>query len=239
MTIRTAAVWPCNELGEVVMEQGTGTTSVTGYLTQNQIPINESTGKFTVKFPDMTADVMDSPLTGFVSGAGTVGATDTLLAAINKIVGNITLRALSLLTGFVSGAGTVAATDTVVQGISKLDGNVALRATLANPTFTGFVTTQARQLGINEVTAAGTVIVGAADDVILVNKTVGQATPVTIATGTAGRRLTIKDKKGDCFTNNITLTPTAQTIDGAATYVMNVNKSSVTIVFSGTEWSVI
>lgn len=77
-------------------------------------------------------------ITGFVSGAGTVAATDTILQAINKLDGNVGTKldasAFSdagvtgkLITGFTSGAGTVAATDTILQAINKLDGNVGTK----------------------------------------------------------------------------------------------------------------
>jgi hypothetical protein len=75
-----------------------------------------------------TAAAITAPLEGFSASAGTVGATDSILAAFNKLVANVALKATNLLTGFVSGAGTVAATDTVLQAINKLDGNVALKA---------------------------------------------------------------------------------------------------------------
>ncbi len=71
-------------------------------------------------------------LTGYVSGAGTVAATDTILQAINKLNGNIALKATNLLTGYVSGSGVVAATDTVLQGINKLNGNQVLSKATAD-----------------------------------------------------------------------------------------------------------
>lgn len=239
MTLKVASVWPVNSLGEIVMQSGTGDQTVTGYLSQDQIPTDPSTNRMVINLPDLNALTLGDLLTGFVSGAGTVAATDTLLQAFNKLDGNTALRALNLLTGYVSGAGTVAATDSVLQGINKLNGNVELKAPIASPSLTGITTTQARQLGIREITAAGDITVNGTDDVILVNKTSGEATAAIIAVGTAGRTLTFKDKKGDANTNNITLTPTGQTIDGASTFVMNLAKQSVTLVFSGTEWSVI
>ena len=39
-------------------------------------------------------------------------------------------------------------------------------------------------------------------------------------------------------TNNITLTPASGTINGAATYVININKASVVLVGDGTNWFV-
>jgi hypothetical protein len=82
-------------------------------------------------------------ITGFVSGAGTVSATDTVLQAIDKLDGNVGTKLDSsaftdtavtgkLLTGYTSGAGTVAATDTILQGINKLNGNAVNIKTTAD-----------------------------------------------------------------------------------------------------------
>lgn len=73
-------------------------------------------------------------ITGFVSGSGTVAATDTILQSINKLDGNVAIKLNSsaftdaavtgkLITGYASGAGTVAATDSILQAIQKLNGN--------------------------------------------------------------------------------------------------------------------
>lgn len=64
-------------------------------------------------------------LTGFVSGAGTVAATDTVLQGFNKLSGNTqNLPVISnVLTGFVSGAGAVTSADTVLTSLQKVSGN--------------------------------------------------------------------------------------------------------------------
>lgn len=92
---------------------------------------------------------------------------------------------------------------------------------------------------IRVVTAAGAVTVSATTDyIVVVNKTVGAATAVNLPAGVTGQEFVIKDGKLDAATNNITLTPAAGNIDGAATYVMNVNGQSVTIVYNGTQWNI-
>lgn len=90
------------------------------------------------------------------------------------------------------------------------------------------------------VTAAGAVTVTGTDFVIVIKKTSGAATTVNLpASPTVGQTFVIKDGKGDCGTNNITITPNAGTIDGASTAVMQTNYQSATIVYTGTEWSLI
>ena len=76
----------------------------------------------------------------------------------------------------------------------------------------------------------GAVRVGISDDSVGLNKAVGAATVVNLppAIG-SGKRYTITDVKGDANANNITLTPPSGTINGAATFIMNVNYQSITI----------
>ncbi len=238
MTITVAPVWPLNELGEIVVELGTGTNTVTGLVNQDLIPTKTSNNKAVLNIVGISQAITQA-ITGFVAGAGTVAATDTILQAFNKVVGNIALKADNLLTGFVSGAGTVAATDTVLQAFNKLNGNVALKANAANAALTGNTSTQAVTLNTRVHVAAGDVTVSTTDHVIVVTKTSGEATNIPLPAGVLGRTLVIKDGKGDALTNNITLTPAAGTIDGGATFVLNLNRQSATIVYDGTEWEVI
>lgn len=89
-------------------------------------------------------------------------------------------------------------------------------------------------------TAAGAATLNDTDDILVINKSSGAATVVNLPnTAIANRRYTIKDGKGDANTNNITLTPAAGNIDGAATKVMNLAYGSYDIVHNGTEWNII
>lgn len=68
--------------------------------------------------PAPSTDVTSKVLTGFLAGAGVVAATDTILQAFNKIVGNAAAYLSNALTSghiFVGSAGNVA-TDTAVSG---------------------------------------------------------------------------------------------------------------------------
>ena len=49
----------------------------------------------------------------------------------------------------------------------------------------------------------------------------------------------VKDISGLAATNNITISAPTSTIDGVATYVININYASVTLVRTSTEWSVV
>ena len=54
-----------------------------------------------------------------------------------------------------------------------------------------------------------------------------------------GQTFRIKDITGSANANNITITPAAGNIDGAATFVINIDRGSVDITYSGTEWVVL
>lgn len=101
----------------------------------------------------------------------------------------------------------------------------------------GTTTTTGRLKGTRVVTAAGAVTVTATDEVVVVNKTVGAATTVNLPAGVTKRVYVIKDGKGDAAANNITITPAAGTIDGAATLVINANYGRATVLYNGTEWN--
>ena len=74
------------------------------------------------------------------------------------------------------------------------------------------------------------------DNVILVNTSGGPVT-ITLPTPTNGRVLKVKDSTGNAGTNNITINPHAsETIDGAASKVINFNYGSVNLVSDGTNW---
>lgn len=90
---------------------------------------------------------------------------------------------------------------------------------------------------VREVTAAGTVTVSATTDfIVVINKTTGAATAVTLPACVAGQRFIIKDGKGDAATNAITITPTSATIDNSATLVINTAYGTASLACVGTQW---
>ena len=85
---------------------------------------------------------------------------------------------------------------------------------------------------VREVTAAGDVTVDEEDDdIIFINKTVGEATGVTLpasADRNPSRPIKIVDGKLDSSTNAITITPDgSETIVGLTEYVINFDGGSV------------
>lgn len=93
---------------------------------------------------------------------------------------------------------------------------------------------------IRIVTSAGNITGLSTDNVIMVNKTVGAPTVVTLpASPTEGCEIIIKDAKGDAFTNNITISAAAGNIDGLTSFILTQNYQSFTFIYNGTEWNVI
>jgi len=102
------------------------TTSITGLLIGNGTAISAATA----------SDITGQLLTGYVSGAGVVAATDTILQAFNKINGNIA----ALVTGVssVTGSGNIASSGGATPNI----------------TFTGVLPTANGGTGVNIASAA-------------------------------------------------------------------------------------
>lgn len=128
-------------------------------------------------------------------------------------------------------AGTL--NNVAIGGSTPLAGAFTTLSATGIATFTGGM-----RWGVRVVVAAGAITLTNADVVVVANKTVGAATVVNLPAGVANQVFVIKDGKGDANSNNLTVTPAAGTIDGAATYVMNVAYQSVTLVYSGTQWNV-
>lgn len=180
------------------------------------------------------------------SGSGTVsaGTTGTLgyYAANGTTLSPLTVGAgLYVFAGTITGAVVPGGTTSQLLGASGTSGTANLVTvgsglSLAAGTLTA---TGAANPTPRIITAAGPVTVLAGDGLVVLNKTVGAATTVTLeASPVAGVAHRIKDGKGDAGTNNITVQPAAGTIDGAATFVMNTNRQAITVEYTGAEWSI-
>ena len=77
------------------------------------------------------------------------------------------------------------------------------------------------------------------DSIVSYQLTVPAATAVTLPAGVTGTVYYLKDGSGTAAANPITITPTASTIDGAATAVINTNYGALTLAFTGTGWEIL
>ena len=78
------------------------------------------------------------------------------------------------------------------------------------------------------------------DVFVLVGPSVSAPTTINLHTNAIlGQILIIKDIKGDANTNNITIDPSPNKIDGLDKFIMTQNKQSVMLAWTGTEWNII
>lgn len=96
-----------------------------------------------------------------------------------------------------------------------------------------------QKVGIRVATASPVTVLATTDCVIVTDLTIAGAVAVDLPAGVTGQVFTVVDGKGDAGTNNITITPAAGTINGAATYVIDSNRAGVSLAYNGTSWTVI
>lgn len=116
---------------------------------------------------------------------------------------------------------------------------------------TGITVTPTTGTGANTITisASGTqtvtirnavatpVTVVTTDDVVSVQVPGPVAVAVNLPAGVLGQTYTVKDGLGlASIANPITITPSAGTIDGAATATISAPYGSVTLIYNGTQW---
>lgn len=84
-------------------------------------------------------------------------------------------------------------------------------------------------------------VAAATDYAIVTDLTVAGAVAVNLPAGVDGQIFVIVDGKGDAGTNNITITPAAGTIAGAATLVLTHNRQTVMLQYHAgtTDWKVL
>lgn len=93
---------------------------------------------------------------------------------------------------------------------------------------------------IRIATATPVTVNGTTDDVISVQVPGPVAVAVTLPVGVLGAAFTIKDGLGlASIATPITITPTAGTIDGAATATISAPYGALTFIYDGVEWLII
>ena len=90
------------------------------------------------------------------------------------------------------------------------------------------------------VTSGATVVLNSNSRKVIINKSVGSATNITLPTSPKlGQTVLIKDGKGDAKTNNITIDPSPTTIDGFSSIIMINNYQAFELLYNGTEWNIV
>lgn len=88
--IQEAPVWPVNELGEVVLQSGSGTTNVVGYINSSQVPTDTTTNKMVVKLPGDLPQIRKTTLgsaLGLAYESMTINSAVLSIAASGDITG--------------------------------------------------------------------------------------------------------------------------------------------------------
>jgi hypothetical protein len=97
-----------------------------------------------------------------------------------------------------------------------------------------------QKVGTRIATTTPVTVVAATDCTVIINLAVAGPVAVNLPAGVDGQFFAIVDGKGDAATNNITITPFgAETINGAATLVINSARGAAIFVFKTGNWSVI
>ena len=96
-----------------------------------------------------------------------------------------------------------------------------------------------QKVGMRVAIATPVTVLATTDCVIVTDLTTPGVVAVNLPSGVSGQVFTVVDGKGDAGTNNITITPAAGTINGAATYVIDSNRAGVSLAYNGTSWTVI
>jgi hypothetical protein len=90
------------------------------------------------------------------------------------------------------------------------------------------------------VTTDGPIAATPADDVIIVNKTAGAPTTVTLFPAPPiGSQIVVKDGRGDAATHPIAIIPAEGCIDGVASLTIGENYGLACLVYNGQQWNVI
>ncbi len=95
-----------------------------------------------------------------------------------------------------------------------------------------------QKMAVRVATASPVSVSAANDCIVITDLAVAGPVAVTLPAGVSKQLFFIVDGKGDASTNNITITPTAGNINGAASYVLNVDKGAIGLIYDGTEWTV-
>lgn len=89
--------WPVNELGEIVLGVGTGTSNVTGFLNNNLVPVEAVSNKVAVKMPSNVVLAETNLLTGGIekltAGERSVVVADLLRRGSRLLTGKPIIRA--------------------------------------------------------------------------------------------------------------------------------------------------
>lgn len=174
-----------------------------------------------------------TPLTVSNGGTGQASLTNNslLLGAGTSPIQQLGIAVNGALPIGSTGTTPVLATLTAGNGISITNGAGSI--TIASSGSSFFNVTSVNH-GVSPYTVLMT------DEFLAVDVSGGVVTIKLPNAPTTGQVWTIKDSKGQAFTNNITVTTVggAVTIDGSTSFTMNTNFASISVIFDGTSYEI-
>ncbi len=217
--------------------------------TLGSITITDTTGEISIEGPQIGLTSTSSGDITLIS-AGALEATSTTGWTINK-TGADTVKTAAFNSNGTNGAGfdLFVGARTPEGNVTGARGDIYNNASTSGPALY-YKTSASSTAGwaefqlIKEITdvAAATYTVLTDDDYMLVSYTATAAVTITIPSAlvSSGKKFVIKDSGGNAGTNNVTIeTETAETIDGEASWIINIDYSSVTLISDGTNWFII
>jgi hypothetical protein len=181
--------------------------------------------------------------------------TGTITAAAEALSGALTTNVTGSTqclhvntSGLVSGTGANCTSVTNSDGsltISPTTGTVVASLNIAhantwsgNQTFNG-VSTFGAAIRVPVRTAiSATDTISATADYFICPLNTSVAATENLPAGATSMTFLIKDCGGNAATHSITVTPLSGNIDGASTFVMSTNYQSVSVTYTGTQWSI-
>lgn len=248
---------PGVQTGDFAIVTGVGKTFVYDGTTWQELvqpaslitSVAGKTGAVTLVLDDNTDVTLSSPTNGnILSFNGSVWVNTVLnladttgtLPVTRGGTGVTTIPARSAL--IAQTANNLAAiTATAAGQVIRFDGtNLAFqRPSYADLTGTPTID-YGRVQNVTVVTGAGAYTATNTNHVIVINKTISEATTVNLPAGTTNKVFIIKDGKGDSNVNPITIDPNSiEQIDGSSTLVINSPYESVMLVWNGTQWNIV
>ncbi len=97
-----------------------------------------------------------------------------------------------------------------------------------------------QKVAIRVATTTPVTVAAATDFAVVTNMAIASAVTVNLPAGVTGQMFVVVDGKADAASNNITIDGNlTEEINGATTYVLNVNRGGVVLAYNGTSWSVV
>lgn len=263
-TIASTELMSLNSSGTLTTSGGfLGNLTGTSIWTNGIIPAGVSSQywKGNNVWGDFNSSAISSVLTGYLSGAGTVSSSDSILQSIQKIDGNIALKSPIASPTF---TGTVSGITKSMVGLSNVDNTtdvgkpvstatqtaLDLKANLASPTFTGTPTAPTATAGTNTTQIATTAFVQAAIGnykkyVALLSQSGANAPTATVLENTLGGTVVwTRNSTGlytgtlaGVFTANKTWTSITSTTTGTVTGAVSTSVDSVVVATSSSDSS--